>query len=118
MSRGGMVVGMEKSKELSFDEYEKKILDDQSVNMVALEFYRDLAKSFGWTSCHIQSRWGSCPSMIVKDISHMEVEFMFGDNKLRINFNRTIFVVPTSGLYKDAIKKIISVFDYVEGDDL
>jgi len=120
MSVGGTQLGMnslaEKSKELNFDEYEKKILDDNTVNMVAIEFYKDLVKHFRWNGYSVQRRWGSSPSLVIKDISPKEVEFMFGDGKLRINFNRTIFIVPIDDTYKDAIQKIIDVFDYVEDE--
>jgi len=106
-----------KSTQYDFDGFEKNLMEEKTNNLVALEFYRDIVKDFGWDNYYVKKGWGSHPSLVVEGIASSEVEFMFGHDKLRISFNRTTFTVPINDQYNIAVKKILEVFDYVKEDE-
>jgi hypothetical protein len=105
-----------KTEKLSFDQIEKKILDNQASKMLAIEFYKSLVGHFKLENVYsIRSSWGDVPSLTIQDKS--PIEFSFGNEKLRIVYGRCTFVVNVDDNYIQAIEKILAVFDYVETSD-
>lgn len=102
---------------MSFDEYEKKLLADKTSQMFALEIYKNLIDHFGWSNYSVVDKWNTAPSLMVKDIGNVDIEFAYGGDKIRILFCRATFVVPVDDKHTNAIQKIIDIFDYVESDD-
>ena len=101
-------------KSMSFDEYEKHLIEEKTSQMVAIEFYKTLVEHFGW-DYGIKSGWSSTPTLVVS-INNKQTEFSFGNVKLRVNCSRHIYVITVDDKYIDAVDKILGVFDYIEDD--
>lgn len=102
-------------EQFKFDEFEKKILDDKTEQMLAIEFYREIVDHFKWHDVYqVVSKWNNIPSLNIK-IGNKNIEFAFGGGSLRIAC-RTIFMVKIDDHCFGAIQKILDVLDYL-GDE-
>lgn len=103
----------------SFDDYEKKLNDDREKQFVALEFYKNMVEQFKWdNNYYVREGWRhNYPTLVVNGLTSSQVEFMFGGDSIIVHVRRIPFVIPINDQYIEAIKKIIAIFDYVEGDE-
>jgi hypothetical protein len=104
-----------KAEKYDFDQYEKKLLEDKTIQLMSIEFYKGMVTEFGFNNYYVKKGWNSHITLVV-EIDGKELEFMFGHDRLRIHFNRTIFSIEVNDKYQDAIRKILEVLDYVEED--
>jgi len=104
---------MKLDKNMSFDKFEQSVEESVKEQMVALEFYKNLVSEFEWENNYsISKNWADTPSMMIHDIACYDVEFLFGEDKLRLIFNRITFVIPINDKHIEAVEKIISVLGY------
>ena len=122
MSVTGMQQAVEKKVEkLSFEDYDKKLKDEQAAQQLAVEAYRDLLGDLGCDTAnyYLSQGWSGIPTLNVAGLAKHNVEFMFSshDNTMRLHYDRHHYMIPITDNYGDVVKKIIAILYYVERDE-
>jgi len=116
----GSFLQAQKSKTMSFSEYEEKLFQENAQHMIVIEFYKSIIDYFKWDNFSIDKRFHGLPSLVIHKVASNSIEFTFSsmDNTIRMRYGRGMFVIPICDKYQETIQKIINILDYVEIEEI
>jgi len=99
---------------------EKKMLDDKTSAMFAIEIYKDLVDNFGWQDFHLEATSSFIPVLIAKH-GEMTTKFNFGGDNLLMNLriygSQINFSVPINDNYVVTIRRILDASSSITDDN-